>query len=255
MVTLFFDSNRRHNLQDDYERQDTYTIEFTFPLTSDNVVETEAALHYIKAIDQNVDMLTEVVSETVEGVMNVYRISKRTGKTYTVEFWSDNNGLPETRRFSDLEDAAKAAFNGAHSAILMQKGTSPFREIYQAMMKEMGKEYDLIGLTVRRGDNIYNFYGIKNITVYERAKSMIEKGYEVVPEFTEPIIVSKLRSEGHIPPEVAVKEQTEPYQRKVRAKHKKMKIRLIGKGGGKHVGGPFTQKPPKSRSKSAPPAG
>ena len=255
MVTLFFDSNRRHNIQDGYERQDTYTIEFKFPLTSDNVVETEAALHYIKAIDQNVDMFTEVVSETVEGVMNVYRASKRTGKTYTVEFWSDNNGLPETRRFTDLEDAAKAAFNGAHSAILMQKGTSPFREIYQAMMKEMGKEYDLIGLTVRRGDNIYNFYGLKNITVYEQAKKMIEKGYEVVPEFTEPIIVSKLRSEGHIPPEVEVKEQTEPYQRKVRAKHKKMRIRLIGKGGGKHVGGPFTQKPPKSRSKSAPPAG
>ena len=37
-----------------------------------------------------------------------------------------------------------------------------------------------------------------------------------------------------------VKEQTEPYQRKVKAKHNRMKIRLIGKGG---------------RSKSAPPAG
>ena len=254
MVTLFLDSNRRHNLQDDYERQDTYTIEFTFPLTSDNVVETEAALHYIKAIDQNVDMLTEVVSETVEGVMNVYRASKRTGKTYTVEFWSDNTGVPDTRQFRDLQDAAHAAYNAAHSAALMQKGTSPFREIYQAMIKDTRWE-DIIGLTVRRGDNIYNFYGIKNITVYERAKSMINKGYEVVPEFTEPIIVSKLRSEGHMPPEVEVKEQTEPYQRKVRAKHKKMKIRLIGKGSGKHVAGSYTKKPSYERSKSAPPAG
>ena len=41
-------------------------------------------------------------------------------------------------------------------------------------------------------------------------------------------------------PEEEVKEQTEPYQKKVKAKHNRMKIRLIGVGG---------------RSKSAPPAG
>ena len=52
-----------------------------------------------------------------------------------------------------------------------------------------------------------------------------------------------------------IKEQNEPYQRKVRAKHKRMKIRLTGKGGGKHVGGPFTEKPTSGRHKSAPPAG
>jgi hypothetical protein len=32
-----------------------------------------------------------------------------------------------------------------------------------------------------------------------------------------------------------VKEQTEPFQRKVKAKHKKMKLRLIGKGKGQHT--------------------
>ena len=41
-------------------------------------------------------------------------------------------------------------------------------------------------------------------------------------------------------PEEEVKEQTEPYQRKVKAKHNRMKIRLLGVGG---------------RSKSAPPTG
>ena len=39
--------------------------------------------------------------------MNVYRISKRTGKTYTVEYWDPNHGMPETRQFTDLEDAAQ----------------------------------------------------------------------------------------------------------------------------------------------------
>ena len=37
------------------------------------------------------------------------------------------------------------------------------------------------------------------------------------------------------------KEQTEPYQRKVRQGHRKMKIRLIGKGGQKNTA-PYTQK-------------
>ena len=61
------------------------------------------------------------------------------------------------------------------------------------------------------------------------------------------------RSQGL--PEEEVKEQTEPYQRKVAAKHKKMKIRLIGKGKGKHTAGSYKKKPSNKRSKSAPPAG
>ena len=52
-----------------------------------------------------------------------------------------------------------------------------------------------------------------------------------------------------------IKEQNEPYQRKVRAKHKKMKIRLLGKGGGKHIASSYTEKPSYKRHKSAPPAG
>jgi hypothetical protein len=52
-----------------------------------------------------------------------------------------------------------------------------------------------------------------------------------------------------------VKEQTEPYQKKVKAKHKKMKFRLIGKGKGKHAASSYKKKPSYERSKSAPPAG
>ena len=47
-------------------------------------------------------------------------------------------------------------------------------------------------------------------------------------------------------------EQTEPYQKKVRAAHKKMKIRLIGKGGSNYVSAGM-KKPSYKRSKSAPP--
>ena len=49
-------------------------------------------------------------------------------------------------------------------------------------------------------------------------------------------------------------EHTEPYQRKVRKGHRKMKIRLIGKGGQKNTA-PYSKKPSTKRSKSAPPAG
>ena len=47
------------------------------------------------------------------------------------------------------------------------------------------------------------------------------------------------------------KEQTEPFQRAVKKGHKKMKIRLIGLGGGKNT--PGTTRPSYKRSKSAPP--
>jgi len=50
-------------------------------------------------------------------------------------------------------------------------------------------------------------------------------------------------------------EQTEPYQRKIRSKHRKMKIALIGKGGNKHKSMPYTLDPDYNRSKSAPPLG
>jgi hypothetical protein len=50
-------------------------------------------------------------------------------------------------------------------------------------------------------------------------------------------------------------EQTEPYQREVASKHRKMKIRLIGKGGNKYSKGPYNKKPSYERSKSAPPSG
>ena len=50
-------------------------------------------------------------------------------------------------------------------------------------------------------------------------------------------------------------EQTEPYQKKMKAKHRRMKVRLIGKGGGPKgsPGAPFSKKPSMSRAKSAPP--
>lgn len=49
-------------------------------------------------------------------------------------------------------------------------------------------------------------------------------------------------------------EQTEPYQRKMKAKHSRLKKRVIGHGGQK-AGPPYTNKPSMERSKSAPPMG
>ena len=48
-------------------------------------------------------------------------------------------------------------------------------------------------------------------------------------------------------------QEEEPFQRKVKAKHSKMKFRLIGKGKNKHNVGKKMKKPSYKRSKSAPP--
>jgi len=49
-------------------------------------------------------------------------------------------------------------------------------------------------------------------------------------------------------------EQTEPYQKKMKAKHSRLKKRVIGHGGQK-AGPPYSMKPSMERSKSAPPIG
>jgi hypothetical protein len=51
-----------------------------------------------------------------------------------------------------------------------------------------------------------------------------------------------------------LEEQTEPYQRKMKAKHSRLKKRVIGHGGQK-AGPPYSIKPSMKRSKSAPPIG
>lgn len=48
-------------------------------------------------------------------------------------------------------------------------------------------------------------------------------------------------------------QEEEPFQRKVKTKHRKMKFRLIGKGNNKHNVGKKMKKPSYKRSKSAPP--
>ena len=65
-----------------------------------------------------------------------------------------------------------------------------------------------------------------------------------------------LKYTGVLPRNEEIEEQTEPFQRKVRAKHRKMKVRLIGKGNKKAAkqGAPFNQNPDYNRSLSAPAA-
>ena len=48
-------------------------------------------------------------------------------------------------------------------------------------------------------------------------------------------------------------QEEEPFQRKVKKKHRRMKFRLIGKGKNKHNVGKKMKKPSYKRSKSAPP--
>lgn len=55
--------------------------------------------------------------------------------------------------------------------------------------------------------------------------------------------------------ETLATEQTEPFQKAVKKGHRKMKIRLIGKGGNTYNVGGKMKKPSYKRSKSAPPLG
>ncbi len=52
---------------------------------------------------------------------------------------------------------------------------------------------------------------------------------------------------------MTIDEQLEPFQRKMAAKHRKLKKRVIGLGGNKKKVGPYNQNPSFERSKSAPP--
>ena len=63
-----------------------------------------------------------------------------------------------------------------------------------------------------------------------------------------------LKYTGVLPRKGEIEEQNEPFQRAVKAKHRRMKVRLIGKGNKKaaKAGAPYTIKPSYNRSKSAP---
>jgi len=52
-----------------------------------------------------------------------------------------------------------------------------------------------------------------------------------------------------------VGEQNEPFQKRVKSKHRRMKIKLVGKGGNKHNTAGKMKKPSYKRSKSSPPGG
>ena len=75
-----------------------------------------------------------------------------------------------------------------------------------------------------------------------KVKKRLKKAYDYATERKE---ASKRKTKR------MQKEQNEPFQKAVKKKHKKMKIRLIGLGGGKNT--PGTTKPSYKRSKSAPP--
>ena len=88
---------------------------------------------------------------------------------------------------------------------------------------------------------------------FKEMKNEMIKDYPVMLESTENLI--QQWKDNDIIGTDEVKEQTEPFQKKVKARHKGMKVRLIGKGKGKHVAGSYKEKPSYKRSKSAPPAG
>ena len=90
----------------------------------------------------------------------------------------------------------------------------------------------------------------------EQLPSMIESAEKMIDYFQESGIM-KNGEEEEKPEEEAPEtlQEIEPIQRKVAAKHKRMKIRLIGKGKGSHTAGSYKKKPDYKRSKSAPPMG
>jgi 8-oxo-dGTP pyrophosphatase MutT (NUDIX family) len=64
---------------------------------------------------------------------------------------------------------------------------------------------------------------------------------------------NNLKNVGNEIKSLTVDEQSEPFQRKMAAKHRNLKKRLIGLGGNKKKEAPYNQNPSFTRSKSAPP--
>ena len=80
--------------------------------------------------------------------------------------------------------------------------------------------------------------------------------YFVDPQFIDDFISNATNNLKNVSNEIkslTIDEQTEPFQRKMAAKHRKMKKRLIGLGGNKKKEAPYNQNPSFKRSKSAPP--
>ena len=80
--------------------------------------------------------------------------------------------------------------------------------------------------------------------------------YFVEPQFIDdfmPNATNNLKNVSNEIKSLTLDEQTEPFQHKMAAKHRKMKKRLIGLGGNRKKVGPYTQNPSFKRSKSAPP--
>ena len=79
--------------------------------------------------------------------------------------------------------------------------------------------------------------------------------YFVEPQFIDdfmPKATNNLKNVSNEIKSLTIDEQTEPFQRKMAAKHRKMKKRLIGLGGNKKKEAPYNQNPSFKRSKSAP---
>jgi len=174
-----------------------------------------------------------------------------------------------------LLDALSKHFLEAHTAASQQLNLPgiPAKEIRQlitpakfklswATLDISGKQIEtLLGIVFDKDDAPVQMKALEEFLDY------FDKNYDVFIRIVHNVMVKILWSAAEevmeeravIPHEQAfsnmrpMSEHTEPYQRKVRKGHRKMKIRLIGKGGQKNTA-PYSKKPPMKRSKSAPPA-
>ena len=113
-----------------------------------------------------------------------------------------------------------------------------------------------------RKENISYFYAKLNNTS-DMLKDDIDldteentEFYFVDPKFIDDFMSNATNNLKNVSNEIktlTLDEQTEPFQRKMAAKHRKMKKRLIGHGGNKKKEAPYNQDPSFERSKSAPP--
>lgn len=80
--------------------------------------------------------------------------------------------------------------------------------------------------------------------------------YFVEPQFIDDFMQNATNNLKNVSNEIkslTIDEQNEPFQRKMAARHREMKKKLIGLGGNKKKVGPYNQDPSFERSKSAPP--
>jgi len=195
------------------------------PITIKRIVERDRSLKDINIIVL-LDLFNQLHEETdlskAKSILKTMRIMSGNSEDFT---FLKNYENPKEHEIKRAKNKAREFYASPGTIATSPKDSNLTKSLkdWHAFLKILSKTYDF----VTRKDIIKDFYS------------------------------SETKKEKEIDPPLATtikkfKEQTEPFQQAVKKKHKKMKLKLVGRGKNKYDVGGKMKKLPYSRSKSAP---